>query len=118
MFKLIRLGLFAAVLVCLPATAGAQRNDSLWNGAVVGAAAGAVLGATVVAGRISDCSECSGFNVPLTFAVIGAGAGVAIGVGIDALLHADPRVGRPRDRSRRVNVSPVVGKRTRALVAS
>ncbi len=53
-----------------------RRKDSLWNGVIVGAGLGALVG---IAGSplISDCSECSGFNVPLTFGVLGAGVGPA-----------------------------------------
>ncbi len=101
----IRPGLLAAALAFLPWTAEAQRNDSLWNGVLVGAAAGTVLGATVVGPLISDCSECSGFNVPLTFAVVGAGAGAALGAGIDALLlpSCEERApARPRSASESV----------------
>ena len=60
-----------------------HRKDSLWNGVIIGAGLGALVG-TLVSFAVSDCSECSGFNVPLTFGVLGAGAGAGIGAGIDA----------------------------------
>ena len=48
-----------------------RRRDSLWNGVIVGAGLGALVG---IAGSplISDCSECAGFNVPLTFGGTGS----------------------------------------------
>lgn len=87
-----------------------QRKDSLWNGALVGAGLGALVG---IAGSplISDCSECSGFNVPLTFGVLGAGIGAGVGAGIDALRNSKAPH-RPH-----VQVSPVVSKDTRGLLA-
>ena len=87
-----------------------QRNDSLWNGVIVGAGLGALVG---VAGSplISDCSECSGFNVPLTFGVLGAGIGAGVGAGIDALRNSKAPH-RPH-----VQLAPVVSKDTRGLLA-
>jgi len=91
------------------------RSDSLWNGTLVGAGLGAILGAL---GGVAflGCSECSGFNVPLTFGVLGAGAGAAIGAGIDAARH-DRSTAWSTPRLRRVGVAPVLRARTRALVA-
>ena len=64
-----------------------RRSDSLWNGVLIGAGVGAVLGA-VIGHAISDCSECSGFYVPLTFGVVGAGVGAGVGAAIDAVRHS------------------------------
>ena len=92
-----------------------RRRDSLWNGALVGAGLGAIAG--VLTGEaIVECSECAGFNVPLTFGVVGAGAGAAIGAGIDAALH-DRSMSPQPVRLRRVAVAPVFGRRARALIA-
>ena len=87
-----------------------QRRDSLWNGVLVGAGLGALVG---IAGSplISDCSECSGFNVPLTFGVLGAGIGAGVGAGIDAMRNSNAPH-RPR-----VQLSPVLSKDTRGLLA-
>jgi hypothetical protein len=87
-----------------------RRRDSLWNGVIVGAGLGALVG---VAGSplISDCSECAGFNVPLTFGVLGAGVGAAVGAGFDALRHT--KAPHPP----RVQLAPVLSKDARGLLA-
>jgi hypothetical protein len=89
------------------------RKDSLWNGVIIGAGLGALVG-TLVSFAVSDCSECSGFNVPLTFGVLGAGAGAGIGAGIDAW-HQKRTV--PAG-TRRLTVAPVLGKDVQAIVAT
>jgi hypothetical protein len=99
-----------------PPQAPPRRKDPLWNGVVIGAGLGAVVGALVGASAF-ECSECTGFNVPLTFGVIGAGAGAGIGAGIDAVLHQRSPLPHLPGRARRVNVSPVVGKDLKAFVA-
>jgi hypothetical protein len=94
------------------------RRDTLWNGAAIGAGLGAIAGALAGAAAL-ECSECAGFNVPVTFGVLGAAAGAGIGAGIDALLHR-PRAatGSTTDRRPRVTVAPLVSKRGRAITAS
>ena len=89
------------------------RPDSLWNGVLIGATAGAIIGA---AGSlaISDCSECSGFNVPLTFGVLGAGAGAGIGAVIDAL-HGKGAASPQRQPGLRL--SPLIGNERRGMMA-
>lgn len=94
-----------------------QRRDTLWNGVVIGAGLGAIAGALGGATAI-DCSECAGFNVPLTFGVLGAAAGAGIGAAVDALRHARPGPPATTNRRRRVTVAPVIGKHGRALLAS
>jgi hypothetical protein len=114
------------MLAILPAMAGAQpltdstsartephRKDSLWNGVIIGAAVGAMVG-SFGSFAISDCSECSGFNVPLTFGVVGAGIGIGIGAGLDAL-HS--KRGASLQRHPRVQLSPLVAKEKRGLMA-
>jgi hypothetical protein len=90
-----------------------QRRDSLWNGVLAGAALGALFGA---AGSlaVTDCSECAGFNVPLTFGVIGAGVGAGLGAGIDALRV---RGGASPQRQPHLQLSPLVGGNRRGLMA-
>jgi len=91
-------------------------RDSLWNGVIAGAAVGALAGAFTGLVASDDCSECPGFNVPLTMGVLGAGIGIGIGAGIDALLGRSPA---PHvSGAATVRVSPVVGKGTRGLMAS
>jgi len=107
-------------LVTLPqnqAPGSQRRRDSLRNGVVIGAGLGAIAGA-VAGTAIVECSECAGFNVPLTFGVVGAGIGAAIGAGIDALHHDHSIVTGSPTRTRRVNLFPLVGKRAQALAAS
>ena len=93
------------------------RKDSLWNGTLVGAGLGAVLGALGGVALI-ECTECAGFNVPLTFGVLGAGVGAGIGAGIDALHHQRSPMSRVYRSSRRVTVAPIVGRQLRAVVGS
>lgn len=94
-----------------------HRKDSLWNGVIIGAGLGALVG-TLVSFAVSDCSECSGFNVPLTFGVLGAGAGAGIGAGIDAWRQTRSTVTIAPNKSRRLKVSPVLGKDVQGLVAT
>jgi hypothetical protein len=90
-----------------------RRRDSLWNGVIIGAGLGAIAGA-VSGTAIADCSECAGFNVPLTFGVLGAGIGAALGAGIDALHETR---GNPLGPTRHVRLSPVLGEEKRGLMA-
>ena len=97
--------------------AAQRRKDSLWNGVIIGAGVGAVVGA-VVSFVVTDCSECAGFNVPLTLGVLGAGAGAGIGAGIDAWRQTRPAITTTPTRTRRLTVSPVLGKDVQGLVAT
>ena len=91
------------------------RKDPLWNGMLIGAGLGALIGA--FAGDAAfECSECTGFNVPLTFGVIGAGAGAAIGAGFDALRHERTRIPTTK-ANHRLTIAPVIGKDVKAMVA-
>jgi hypothetical protein len=93
------------------------RHDSKWNGALVGAGLGAVAGA-LIGSVVLECSECAGFNVPLTFGVAGAGAGAALGAGIDARLHQRSPILNLSRGTGRVNLSPVISRRITGVVAS
>ena len=94
-----------------------QRRDTLWNGVAIGAGLGALAGALGGATAI-ECSECAGFNVPLTFGGLGAAAGAGIGAALDALRHAPAATRATTDRRPRVAVAPLVGRNGRALIAS
>ena len=94
-----------------------SRRDPLWNGVLIGAGLGALVGAFAGSGAI-ECHECAGFNVPLTFGVVGAGAGAAIGAGVDALRHSGSKAQVPVRRKPAVNVTPVIGKNLQAMVGS
>lgn len=96
-----------------PATAS-RRHDSLWNGVILGAGFGAVIGASVGSATV-ECSECAGFNVPLTFGVLGAGAGAALGAWIDALRHSGTRAPVLPARPQRLFVSPILKKDVQAV---
>jgi hypothetical protein len=96
-----------------PAQSQPHRKDSLWNGVIFGAAVGAMLG-SFSSLAVTDCSECAGFNVPLTFGVIGAGVGIGIGAGLDAL-HS--KRGASLQRHPRVRLSPLVAKEKQGLMA-
>jgi hypothetical protein len=100
-----------------PPPARQHRKDSLWNGVLIGAGLGALVGA-LAGSAVFDCSECSGFNVPLTFGVLGAGAGAGIGAGIDAWRQTRSTVRIAPNRNRRFMVSPVLGKDVQGMVAS
>lgn len=64
-----------------------RKGDSLKNGALIGLAAGVVMG--VLAGGISDCpgesSSCPGSRVAIP--LIAAGFYTAVGTGIDAAIQ-------------------------------
>ena len=94
-----------------------HRKDSLWNGVIIGAGLGALVG-TLISFAVSDCSECSGFNVPLTFGVLGAGAGAGIGAGIDAWRQTRSTVRIAPNATGRLTVSPVLGKDVKGIVAT
>ena len=93
------------------------RKDPLWNGVIIGAGLGAIAGA-LIGDALLPCSECSGFDVPLTFGVIGAGAGAGIGAGIDAAWHQRSPIGSQPGRTRRLKVSPVVSKSLKGVVGT
>jgi hypothetical protein len=96
-----------------PPTAS-PREDSPWNGVILGAGFGALIGASVGSATV-ECSECAGFNVPLTFGVLGAGAGAAIGAGIDALRHSRTYAPVQAARPHRLGVSPILNKDVQAV---
>jgi hypothetical protein len=87
-----------------------RRDDSLRNGAIIGAAAGTAYYVTLMAifSRISD-----GGDMIVSSAVIGgvlfAGLGAAAGVGIDALITRRQVIYRSAPGQKRVSVSPVFG---------
>jgi hypothetical protein len=74
-----------------PAARRPRRKDSLLNGILIGAGLGAIAGAAIGTAAIG-CDQCAGFNVPLTFGVVGAAAGAALGAGLDALIRPRSRV--------------------------
>jgi hypothetical protein len=95
---------------------GPARHDTLRNGVLMGAAAGALVGFAAGAALCIDCAA-EGFYAPGAFAALGAGIGAGLGAGIDALMntHATKR-GWPRRE--RVNVLPLFSKRVRGVMTS
>jgi hypothetical protein len=93
-----------------------RRRDSVWNGALIGAGLGALVGAA--AGNAALDTPTAGFNVPLTFGVVGAGAGLALGIGIDLLRERSHAALPPGGRRRQLVVSPVVGPTAKGVVAA
>ena len=95
------LGAVAALALVVPANAGAQQitqsppeqRDGLWNGVLIGAAVGAVIGMAVAppafCGR--NDSECATI-VRVAIGLPSIGAGIAVGVIVDAL-HQDRSAG-------------------------
>lgn len=110
---LLTLALIAVPEVAL-ASQGGGRGDSLWNGILIGAGAGAVVGA-LVGHAISDCSECSGFYVPLTFGVLGAGVGAGVGAAVDAARHQRSMSAVARRPRRHLHIAPLLLKHRKGL---
>lgn len=85
-------------------------TDPLWNGALIGAAIGTGL---AMWDYLIDPSE-PGNAVVFTVAI---GLGTAIGAGIDALRGGQALSGPPR-QTRRLMISPVLGKDRQAVLVS
>ena len=108
-FHLASLAVVLTFLVAAGPVA-AQDRDSLLNGAVIGAAAGAAVGiAFTHAVRDSDLTAGQYARGAGIFGAIGAGAGL----GLDALLS---RSQRPAFTSRRLLFAPAVWRNTSAVV--
>ena len=97
-------------------TAGIAVPESLWQGPVIGAAAGAVLGAAGQATAQSyDCflggeRSCES-GTPALGLLMGAGFGSALGAGIDALVRRRTTVfSLPQTSGSSVVISPMVGR--------
>jgi hypothetical protein len=82
-----------------------RRSDSLWNGAVIGAAVGVTSG-LLLCRTMEPWSNCRDDVGPM----LRTGAlGAAIGIGIDALMRKREVVSQPAP-SREVYVAPVIGR--------
>ena len=78
----------------------ARRNDSLWNGALIGAG-------TAVAGSLLLCRSMEPWEVcrdDVGAMVTSAAIGAAIGIGVDALIRRQASATSPADRGRRPGV--------------
>jgi hypothetical protein len=93
-------------------------HDSRLNGALIGAAAGAVPGTMLGFGWKQYCENESAScpAAPLVFGAVFGAAGAAIGAGIDGLIRRTIFVS-PR-RSPHLTVSPELGPHRRGIVVS
>jgi hypothetical protein len=87
-----------------------RRGDRLWNGALIGAGAGAAGGALIGGSRPgcsgSDASFCTGLG-----ALIGIPLGAVVGLSVDAMMpHADVLYERPRAASRQWLLVPLAAR--------
>ena len=95
-----------------------RRDDSLKNGAIIGAVAGTAYFVTMAA----LLSDSDGGDVIISTAVTGgvlfAGLGAAAGVGIDALITRKQVIYRKSSRETKVSVSPLFGHGRRGAAVS
>lgn len=94
-----------------------RRDDSLRNGAIIGAAAGAGYGLGILA--ILASVDDGGGPIPagvVTGMVVFTGIGAAVGVGIDALITRSQVIYRRLSGPNRVSVSPLFGSGRRGAV--
>lgn len=95
-----------------------RRDDSLRNGAIIGAVAGTAYFVTMAA----LLNDSDGGDVIIGTAITGgilfAGLGAAAGVGIDALITRKQVIYRKSSRETRVSVSPLFGRGRRGAVVS
>jgi hypothetical protein len=91
------------------ATISRRRDDSLVNGAIIGAVAGAAY--FVTAAMLLHDSDGGDVIIPTAIAggVLFAGMGAAAGVGIDALIAGRHVIYQKPVGRARVSVSPIVG---------
>lgn len=95
--------------------------EPLWQGAVIGAASGAALGASAqLVGQAHECffgsAGACGSRTPVAGLVMGAGLGTAIGIGIDALVWKRTTVFTAAGAAhRRIVVSPTARRRSAGI---
>jgi hypothetical protein len=89
------------------------RRDSLWNGAIVGAGTGAMLGLAFGVSREDACRACAGFNQPLAYGALFAAVGAGVGAGVDAMFRRAAPItsGVPR-----VRVLPLLSRDVKGIV--
>ena len=92
----------------------ARRSDSLWNGALIGAAAGVASG-LLLCSMSEPWRNCRDDVGPmLRIGALGAG----IGIGIDALIRKRQTIYTTGAGSARVDVAPIVAPRARGMQVS
>jgi len=109
-----------------------RADDSNWNGALIGLAFGAGLGAVAAlsaddqyrgddpfcgVGILDDCTRSTGTERVITVAVA-AGLGAALGAGIDALIHRNRSIYRRTTGRTRITASPTFGRRAAGAALS
>lgn len=99
----------------------ARPTDGLANGALIGLGAGAAFGLLVSTAGQGACDDAyydtCGLGWVATSTLVFGGLGVAIGVGVDALIRRD-RVIYRRDTRRQTRVAPVLGRGVAGAVVS
>ena len=84
-----------------------KRQDSVWNGAFAGGVAGVFAGNVAANLACPDDDECETHFLFIVGLPVGTAAGIAIGTGIDALIHST--LYRRPERVQ-VRVSPIVSR--------
>lgn len=98
----------------------ARPTDGLANGALIGLGAGAAFGLLASTAGTDDCDyyfDTCGPRWVVGSTLVFGGLGVAIGVGVDALIHRD-RVIYRRGAARQTRVAPVLGRGVAGAVVS
>lgn len=96
-----------------------RRSDSLQNGAIIGAAAGAGYGLALLA--IAASANDGGGPIPagvVTGMVVFTGIGAAAGAGIDALIARKQVIYRKPPGENRFSVSPLLGRGRRGAAVT
>ena len=96
-----------------------RRDDSLWNGAVIGAAAGGGYFATLMI-IFHNYSDGGDVIVPTMIAggAMIVGMGAAAGVGLDALIRRSHVIYRKNGSGTKVSVAPLFGSGRRGAAVS
>jgi hypothetical protein len=92
------------------------RRDSLWNGTLIGLAAGAGAGLVAVTTACSNDSECTAIAAAIFVPTFAAG-----GAGIGALFDAGTRKHETvfsRSTSTKLHIAPIVGKKVAGVRVS
>ena len=89
------------------------RPDSLENGAWLGFAVGAAVGATAFLPKYDIAGRCAAMFLGLY-----AAAGTGIGAGLDALVPSRQVIYQPARTARRLTVAPLVARNRRGLAVT
>jgi hypothetical protein len=92
------------------------RRDSLWNGALIGVAAGLGAGVVAVTSTCSNDPECSAIATAVFIPTFAAG-GAGIGTLIDSLARKHETI-FSRSNSTKMDIAPIVGKKVAGVHVS